>query len=156
MRVNFSSSSFVAGIIVGVLLAGASFAASTSDLTYFSRFSPDAPAKALAEPSRGILVADQAAGSAVSVNSVDAAAGVWVAVREMRGRELGNVLGAVRIGGPRENLLIPLLRSTEPGRTYAVMLYRDDAELPFDPSRMSVYVDFDSGSRVVAYFNTTN
>ena len=81
--------------------------------------------------------------------------GVWVAVREVQGGDLGNVLGAARASGPRSNLSVPLLRATEPGHSYAVELYRDDNGGAFDPSVNSVYVDFTTGARVVEYFTTT-
>jgi hypothetical protein len=79
---------------------------------------------------------------------------VWVAVREVVGDELGNVLGAVRVSGPKSGVSVPLLRATEPGRSYAVQLYRDDGNGAFDVVVNSVYVDFDTGARVVAYFTT--
>jgi hypothetical protein len=82
--------------------------------------------------------------------------GVWVAVRELSAGELGNVLGAVRVGGPRSNVSIPLLRATEAGHQYAVELYRDDNNGVFDPAVNSVYVDFGTGARVVVYFKTTD
>jgi hypothetical protein len=81
--------------------------------------------------------------------------GVWVAIREVSGRDLGNVLGAVRVVGPHTSVVVPLLRATEPNRSYAVQLYRDDGDGAFDPSINSVYVDFDTGARVVEYFTTT-
>lgn len=80
--------------------------------------------------------------------------GVWVAVREVQGNDLGNVLGAARAAGPRSNLSVPLLRATKAGRQYAVELYRDDNGGSFDPAANSVYVDFDTGARAVAYFTT--
>lgn len=81
--------------------------------------------------------------------------GVWVAVREVNGTDLGNVLGAERVVGPHGNITVSLLRPTEPNRSYAVQLYRDDNSGNFDPAINSVYVDFDTGARVVAFFNTT-
>ena len=102
-------------------------------------------------------MSDQAAGSAVIVDSVTVPPpGVWVAVRETGGDTLGNVLGAMRVGGPRMNVSVPLLRATEPGHTYAVQLYRDDNNGLFDPTLNSVYVDFTTDARVVVYFKTTN
>ncbi len=102
-----------------------------------------------------VAVHDQKAGAAVTVDSVSVPApGVWVAVREMQGNDLGNVLGAARVLGPATNVSIPLLRSTVPGTTYAVLLYRDDGDGVFDYQKDSVYVDFSTGERVVALFTT--
>ncbi len=106
--------------------------------------------------SGAISVGDQPPGNEVFVESVTVPPpGVWVAVREMNGRELGNVLGAVRVPGPQGSFIIPLLRSTEPKRSYAIELYRNDNNGEYDPSKNSVYVDFDTGKRVVDYFTTT-
>lgn len=155
---SFSSASFVAGIIVGVLISGAWIAAGNGDFTslrYAFNLSTSTPSRAEADTRGSVVsVADQAAGDSVFVSSVNAAVPVWVAVRELNGRDLGNVLGAVKVGAPRTNVSIPLLRGTVSGRTYAIELYRDDGEGDFDPARFSVYVDYDSGLRIVAYFNT--
>ena len=102
-------------------------------------------------------VSDQNSGDTVTVKSVTVPPpGVWVAVREVKGNELGNVLGAVRVNGPRSSFEVPLLRATEPSRSYAIELYRDDGEGTFDINVNSVYVDFDTGAPVILYFSTTN
>ncbi len=82
--------------------------------------------------------------------------GVWVTVQETHGDSLGNVLGATRVHGPLSNVVVSLLRNTEPNRTYAVVLYRSDGDGGlFNLKTDSVYVDFDSGKRVVVPFRTT-
>lgn len=108
--------------------------------------------------SGAIAVSDQPAGDTVRVESVTVPPpGVWVAVRDANASgDLGNVLGALRAGGPRADILIPLLRATDPGHRYAVELYRDDAGGGFDPARNSIYVDFGTGARVVEYFSATS
>ena len=107
--------------------------------------------------SGAISVADQPSGLNVIVESVTVPPpGVWIAVREVNGSDLGNVLGAARVVGPHTNVVVSLLRPTEPDRSYAAELYRDDNNGAFDPAVNSVYVDFDTGARVVAYFTTTN
>lgn len=156
---SFSSISFVAGVIAGVLISGVWTASSGGDFASLRsafNLSTSTPSRAEAD-TRGsaVSVANQASGAAVLVDSVNVPVPVWVAVRELYGHDLGNVLGAVKVGAPRLGVSVPLLRGTLPGRTYAVELYRDDGEGDFDPGRFSVYVDYDTGSRVVAYFNTT-
>lgn len=155
---SFSSVSFVAGIMVGVLISGAWIASSNGDfssLRYAFNLSTSTPSRAEADTRGSVVsVADQPAGDSVLVASVNAPVPVWVAVRELSGRDLGNVLGALKVGAPKTEVSVPLLRGTLPGRTYAIELYRDDGEGDFDPARYSVYVDFDSGSRIVAYFHT--
>lgn len=158
MIAHFSSSSFVAGVIFGALLAGAWFlGGSPTGLLPSSSSSLIPSSERSAPPESGaVAVNNQPAGDTVLVESVTVAPpGVWVAVREMNGDDLGNVLGAARVAGPRTGVPISLLRATEPNRSYAVELYRDDNNGAFDPSANSVYVDFDTGARVVAYFTTT-
>lgn len=108
------------------------------------------------QESGAVSVADQPSGDSVMVESLTVAPpGVWVAVLEVNGRDLGNVLGATRVVGPHTSIEVSLLRPTEPNRSYAIGLYRDDNFDGFDPSVNSVYVDFDTGARVVNYFTTT-
>lgn len=157
MMKHFSSSSFLAGAMLGALLAGAWFLASNPTFSPAPQgnTSSDTPSSAL--ESGAIAVNDQKASSAVVIESITVPPpGVWAAVRETNGNDLGNVLGAVRVGGPRTEVSVPLLRATEPNRSYVVELYRDDNNGAFDPALNSVYVDFDTGARVVAYFKTTD
>ncbi len=107
--------------------------------------------------SGAVSVSDQVAGASVLVDSVTVPPpGVWVTVQETRGNTLGNVLGATLVNGPISNVVVSLLRNTEPNRTYAVVLYRDGGNGGlFDLKTDSVYVDFDSGKRVVVPFKTT-
>lgn len=159
MRKYFSSSSFVAGTMLGMLVSAVWFAGDISDyLPASASFSASTstPDRADAmQSSKAISVRAQAAGNTVLVDSVTVPPpGVWVAVREVNGSDLGNVLGAARIGNSRTEIIVPLLRATESDRVYAVQLYRNDANSEFDPATSSVYIDFDSGMRVVAYFST--
>lgn len=107
--------------------------------------------------SGAVSVSNQQAGSSVLVDSVTVPPpGVWVTVQETHGDSLGNVLGATRVHGPLSNVVVSLLRNTEPNRTYAVVLYRSDGDKGlFNLKTDSVYVDFDSGKRVVVPFRTT-
>lgn len=107
--------------------------------------------------SGAVSVSNQSAGASVLVDSVTVPPpGVWVTVQETHGNSLGNVLGATRVHGPLSNVVVSLLRNTEPNRTYAVVLYRSDGDGGlFNLKTDSVYVDFDSGKRVVVPFRTT-
>lgn len=155
----FSAPSFAAGIVAGALLSAGWFLGvarlplAPPPVSLATTIADGAPAA-----SGAVAVSDQPAGAAVLVESVTVPPpGVWVAVRDApEGGELGNVLGALRVGGPRASILVPLLRATDPGRRYAIELYRDDAGGGFDPARNSVYVDFDTGARVVGYFSATS
>ena len=161
MMQRFSTSSFVAGVMLGALLAGAWFFRSDTDTMSLttspvSATTTSESTESSVPESGAVSVTNQPAGPNVTIQSVTVPPpGVWVAVREMNGHDLGNVLGATRVVGPHSSIMISLLRATEPDRSYAVELYRDDNGGAFDPSTNSVYVDFDTGARVVAYFSTT-
>ncbi|HUY62838.1 MAG TPA: hypothetical protein VMV50_03600 [Candidatus Paceibacterota bacterium] len=167
MNREFSLGSFTSGLVLGVLLAcawflgGASSGAPALIPSPTQASSSDAsplvatPGIATTTQSSAVSVADQPAGGTVAVESVTVPPpGVWVAVREVDGTTLGNVLGAARVGGPRTNVTVSLLRDTAPGREYAVELYRDDGNGVFDLSQDSVYVDFNTGEPVIVYFAT--
>jgi len=158
MMQRFSMGSFVAGVMLGALLVGAWFSNDGIKLApLFSSFSTATTTGSGAPESGAVSVANQTPGENVVIESLTVPPpGVWVAVREANGNDLGNVLGAVRVIGPHSSVTVPLLRPTEPNRSYAVQLYRDDNNGTFDPAVNSVYVDFDTGARVVAYFSTTD
>lgn len=158
MMKNFSSGSFIAGLMLGMVAAGSWFySAHPEDFFAFSNTRTASQVQRQATESNLLSVADQPAGDEVMIESVTVAPpGVWIAVRDMIGDDFGNVLGAARVGGPREDVSVPLLRSTVGGRDYAVELYRDDNNGAFDPAVNSVYVDFETGARVVVHFTTDN
>jgi hypothetical protein len=152
---NFSANSFIAGAIVGILVASIWFLGTNMNLTPMP--TEQASSIASSTTSGAVAVSDQPAGSSVMIDSLTVPPpGVWIAVRDVNGSDLGNALGAVRIGAPRSNISVPLLRATEPNHQYAVELYRDDNNGAFDPTINSVYVDFGTGDPVVVYFKTTN
>lgn len=147
--------------MLGAVLVAAWFLGGDLSSIAPSTYAPVAPSsvsgstKPTATESGAVSVADQSAGTRVTVESVTVPPpGVWVAVREMNGNDLGNVLGAVRVTGPRTAVAVPLLRATEAGSTYAIELYRDDGNDEFNLSTDSVYVDFATGEPVIAYFTT--
>lgn len=157
MMQRFSTSSFVAGVMFGLLAAGAWFFGGDLKLlpSSSSPLSTSSIDSSLLE-SGAVSVADQPPGESVAIESITVpSSGVWVAVREANGNDLGNVLGAARLVGPHASATVPLLRPTESNRSYAVQLYRDDNNGAFDPSINSVYVDFETGARVVTFFATT-
>lgn len=139
-------------MFVGVWISGGDFSLPFSSASP----APESADTRTRSESGVIFVVNQPAGDAVIIESVTVPApGVWVAVREMSGDDLGNVLGAARVTEPRTNISVPLLRATTPGLSYAVMLYRDDGGNTFDLATDSVYVDFATGTSVITYFTTT-
>ena len=142
--------------MLGLLLAGAWFASGIPVLPPPSATLTSSNTENPVPESGAISVANQPFGPEVVVESVTGPPpGIGSAVREVNGNSLGNVLGAVRVGGPRTGVSVTLLRATEPNRSYAVELYRDDGGGTFDTTMNSVYVDFDTGAPVIAYFTTT-
>lgn len=76
-----------------------------------------------------VAVADQPAGSAVSVSSASLSQLGWLAVRDAD----GHVLGAKRLeAGTSSNVPIELLRATKAGEHYQVLIYVDDGDKEFD------------------------
>ncbi len=148
-------SSFVAGVMLGTLVTGVLFFGGNIVPVSSVPLSATSTVQAVVE-SGALSVSDQPAGNTVIVESVTVPPpGVWVAVREMQGNDLGNVLGAAYARGPRSNLPVPLLRATEPGRSYAIELYRNDTNGTFNFAKDSIYIDFNTGAPVISYFITT-
>ncbi len=158
MDKRLSIPSLSLGLVIGIALTSAWFFGGvkiqTADEPVLNQISTSAPFQS--STSGAVAVNNQSAGDSVLVESVTVPpTGVWVAVREIRtNHSLGNVLGAARASSPHSNLIVPLLRATAPNRTYAIELYRDGGSDQFDLSKDSVYVDFDTGSRVIVYFKT--
>lgn len=142
--------------MLGLLLAGAWFLGNGSALPSLTTPSVTSGVPGT-KASGAVSVVDQKAGETVIVELVTAPLpSLWITVREVSGDTLGNVLGAARVSGPQSNIEISLLRATEPGRSYAIELYRDDSDGAFDVTTNSVYVDFDTGASVIARFSTTD
>lgn len=76
-----------------------------------------------------VSVSDQPAGDKVAVNSVYLPQMGWVAVRDSS----GHVLGAARLdAGTHSDVQVDLLRNTEAGEHYQVLLYIDDGDKVYD------------------------
>ncbi len=85
--------------------------------------------------SDAIDVLNQPAGRAVLVRSVTLTATSWLAVRDTNtDGSVGNILGAVRRdAGDHTDIIVDLLRSTEPDRKYVVTVIADNGDGVFDP-----------------------
>ncbi|MDZ4226950.1 MAG: hypothetical protein U1D26_00560 [Patescibacteria group bacterium] len=72
-----------------------------------------------------VSVAAQPAGTSVAVASATLSQPGWVAVRDASGRTLG---AAWFDAGTHTDISVPLLRATEAGQNYQVLLYVDSSE----------------------------
>lgn len=87
-----------------------------------------------------ISVASQPAGETVAIASVTLSQTGWVAVRDERGW----TLGASRFdAGTYSNVSVELLRATEAGGRYQVLLYHDDGDRAFDVKKESLVTHTD-------------
>lgn len=98
-----------------------------------------------------VSVADQPAGDTVTIASVTFTEVGWVAVRDDRGW----TLGAKRFEpGTHSNVAMSLLRATEAGQRYQVLLYIDDGDGAFDLDK-EILVTRSDGSVAGVTFTTT-
>lgn len=80
-----------------------------------------------------VMVANQTAGNAVTIASVETDESTWVAVREGKNGVMGNILGASRVdAGASNNVVVDLLRPTMAGNDYYVVLFSDNGDRMFD------------------------
>lgn len=83
-----------------------------------------------------IAVADQSAGETVKVDTASLAQVSWLAVRDYQGGAMGSILGAKRLeGGKHREVVVELLRPTQPNQDYIIVVYLDDGDLAFDSKR---------------------
>lgn len=81
-----------------------------------------------ASTNEAVSVLDQPAGDSVRVASVTLAKAGWVAVRDSL-----RIYGAAWLSaGTHADVSVPLLRNTESGSTYSVVLYADDGDKAFN------------------------
>lgn len=86
-----------------------------------------------ADGAGSVVVSDQSEGDVVLVNSVSLGADGWIAVREAQDNGLGNILGAVYVpAGDYVNHEVKLLRNTEKGELYEVILFNDNGDKVFN------------------------
>ena len=79
-----------------------------------------------------VTATDQPAGDSVRIGEARLSRVSWIAVRDDR-----SILGAARIdppqgGGTVSDIVVPLLRNTEAGKMYKVVVYADDGDQIFD------------------------
>lgn len=92
------------------------------------------PAPTLEVGDGSVEVKDQAAGTAVALDSaVYPVSEGWIGVREYTGDQLGYILGVVRFSESQG--LVPdeivLQRATTPGNRYAIVIFTEDGDFDF-------------------------
>lgn len=136
MTQNQAKSEAVGGNGEQVSTSTGSTATDTSDTTDI------APSSSVTEDGEAVAVPDQPAGSFVSVGPVTLSKMGWVAIKD----EKGWILGAGRLdAGMTENIQVPLLRNTESGSRYQVLLYIDDGDKVFDFHKDMLVMNADGG-----------
>ncbi|MAZ40980.1 hypothetical protein CL654_02590 [bacterium] len=83
--------------------------------------------------SNSVTVESQVAGESVLVKELTLSDRLWVVVYEERDGDKGNILGARRLQeGSHNDQIVTLLRGTEAGNRYYVLLHNDDGDDIFD------------------------
>ena len=95
-----------------------------------------------------VSINDQSSGSIVYVSQLELPNEAWVAVREDKGGQLGNILGARKYPSGNWTGVIELIRGTEPGSVYYVVFYGDDGDAEFDYKKDKILLNSDN--KVVA------
>lgn len=101
-----------------------------------------------------VVVNDQLAGDRVVVDSVSVSKEAWVVVHESKDGVPANALGATRVdAGEHAVKSIELLRDTETGAEYFVILYSEDGDGEFNISLDTPLLGEDDGF-ISTSFNT--
>ena len=102
-----------------------------------------------------VAVNDQQPGSSVSITMVTLARDGWVVIHEGRDSQPGNILGAKRFtAGQNQSGTVELLRPTEEGKVYFVMLHSDDGDRQFDRAKDLLIAD-QQGNAIMMRFIAT-
>ena len=88
---------------------------------------PSTPYATTTAAGETVMVQDQSAGMGVSITSMNLTRETWVAVRDSR-----SILGAGRFSPGATSGTVKLLRATEVGKAYQVVVYVDDGDKKFD------------------------
>ena len=124
-------------------------ATSTMPTTTSGEALPGAPTTEVSGES--VTVVNQAASDTVQVASATLSQLSWIAVRDDTGRTLGAGLFPA---GEQSNVEVPLLRATEPGQHYQVLIYVDNGDHQFDLHTDTLVINPD-GSVAGTTFSTT-
>lgn len=88
-----------------------------------------------------IIVNNQLAGDRVLLENITLSQSGWAAVHEDINGDLGNVLGAQRFNAGSNSGYVELLRNTETGNLYYIILYKDNGDGKFDLKTDTAFVN---------------
>lgn len=128
----------------------ASAAEATESVTTMPIAKPaPSPMNATASASgENVTVVDQPAGNTVTIAEANIKKPSWIAVRDTRGW----YPGAKLIAASDKNITIPLLRNTEAGKTYEVVIFLDNGDKKFSIHGGDMLVTSTQGAPVSSTF----
>jgi hypothetical protein len=138
---NMSSTKIIIIFLCGLVVVGALFFAITGKENAEEKavdttipVTDEKMAAPVIQPSNdSFKVTDQEAGMTVVVRQMELTGESWLVVHELHpDGARGNALGAARFGSDAAFAEIPLLRGTEAGKRYSVIIYGDDGDRAFD------------------------
>ena len=167
MDMNDTGNRIISAVVIVLLIIGAWYLGTTSKLMVGGKTAMSATStsqtsgvsmagsdsnSSMNVSGEGISVQDQPAGSYVMVASATLPELGWVAVRDENGR----TLGAARFdAGTYSAVQVPLLRNTESGQKYQVLIYTDDGDKSFDLHKDTLVMNAD-GSVAGTTFSAQN
>jgi hypothetical protein len=170
---EYLAGTFIAGLILGVVVAWLWFGIDPSALSHNSATStatstpadthatsaPDAAQKATSTASTSpfssiLVISSQPAGLSVTVDKAVVTASQWVVIHEDRNGAPGNALGAARFLGGLHAGVVNLLRATVAGRTYHGLIYKDNGDRMFSKDK-DVPLKDSSGATIDVTFTAT-
>ncbi|HTR18931.1 MAG TPA: hypothetical protein VMH91_03080 [Candidatus Paceibacterota bacterium] len=87
-----------------------------------------------------LTIADQPAGTEITVQSLSLSQEGWVAIRDSEGKTLG---AALFPPGVQQSVSVPLLRATTAGDTYQALIYFDDGTKTFNLKTETIVLNMD-------------
>lgn len=165
MKAAYNSSTFLAGFAAGVLVLFVIGIVTERDIRYMGNrtaadtveqdgAATDEEVGQITGMAAALAVRDQSAGATTTVEQVEMSVPGWAVVHEIEGGHVLNALGATRLdAGKHENVSVELLRATEPGGSYAVILYTDNGNKEFEIRGDLPVIDI-SGNPVMKSFRT--
>lgn len=130
----------IVGVIAGVWLAN--YSGMTADVPSDEEVA--AETDTVQSGAGEITVSPQPAGRAVVVSQVVLPQKGWIVVHESNNGALSNALGAARRdAGQHTGVVVELLRNTEPGKNYFVVLYADNGNNTFELKEDALISDED-------------